>query len=340
MAKRKRLNASVLTGRRPAAASEPGAGAQETASGASLRAPIAMVSGDAAVQSAFEEVAEELQAAKAEGRMILRLPLDAIAADYLVRDRVAIDAAEMDVLKASLRARGQQTPIDVVALENGRYGLISGWRRLTALRALFAETADPAFAAVQALLRSPQEGADTYRAMIEENEIRADLSFYERARIAVKSVEQGIFPNAKSAVQNLFSAALAPKRSKIVAFTILVDALDKDLQFPAAIPEKLGLALVQALQNRKTFAAQLRTALKKAAPDTIAQERDVLDRMLRESSGKPRAPQQTARQVAPGILLHSKPRAVRLSGTGIDEDLVKDLAEWLASRHQHRNPET
>jgi ParB family chromosome partitioning protein len=85
-----------------------------------------------------------------------------------------ISAVKMDALKASLAARGQQTPIEVVELVEGRYGLISGWRRLHALRANGAKT-------VKAIITAPREVSDAYVAMIEKNEIRVDLSYFERA---------------------------------------------------------------------------------------------------------------------------------------------------------------
>ncbi|MEL7453922.1 MAG: ParB N-terminal domain-containing protein, partial [Pseudomonadota bacterium] len=184
------------------------------------RAPIADVAGDAARQAALDEVSAELQAARTEGRMVLRLALDAIEANHLVRDRVAVDDDDMASLKDSLRDRGQQIPIEVVDLGQGRYGLISGWRRLMALQALHAEAPEDArFAHIQALVRSPDGAPDAYRAMVEENELRANLSFYERARIAVKAAEEGVYESPKHAVQSLFSSVRRAKRSKILSFT-------------------------------------------------------------------------------------------------------------------------
>ncbi|MBD3766047.1 MAG: ParB N-terminal domain-containing protein, partial [Rhodobacterales bacterium] len=82
----------------------------------------------------------------------------------------AHDPEEMAALRASLAARGQQTPIEVVELAPGRYGLISGARRLAALRALAEETGEARFARVQALLRPFSAASDAYLAMVEENE--------------------------------------------------------------------------------------------------------------------------------------------------------------------------
>ena len=46
---------------------------------------------------------------------------------------------------------------------------------------------------------------DAYVAMVEENEIRVGLSFYERARIAAKSVEAGVYPDDRAALRALFA---------------------------------------------------------------------------------------------------------------------------------------
>ena len=89
-------------------------------------------------------------AARALGRMVVTVPLSDVVLDHLVRDRMALDEGEMEALKASLRARGQQTPVELTDLGGGRYGLISGWRRLTALRRLHAESGEDRFAEIQA----------------------------------------------------------------------------------------------------------------------------------------------------------------------------------------------
>ena len=104
-----------------------------------MRAPIADVASEASATAALEELSREMQNAQAAGRMIVSLPLSEIRLDHLVRDRIPQQGEDMDALLASLRARGQQTPIEVVALAQGGYGLISGWRRCTALSLLQSE---------------------------------------------------------------------------------------------------------------------------------------------------------------------------------------------------------
>ena len=325
MAKRKRLSPAAVAGmpeplETKAALGWVGHGRR--------RAPIADVSGDAAEQSAFEEVAEELRRAREEGRMVLRLPLSAVEAGHLLRDRVVAEPEDMQVLKDSLRAHGQQTPIEVVDLGAGRYGLISGWRRLLALQELAGEDAEQ-FGFVQALLRTPDGAPEAYRAMVEENEIRANLSFYERARIAVLATRQGVYSDTKKAVQSLFASARAPKRSKIMSFTHLVEALDDHLRFPVAIPEKLGLPLVAALQERAGFKRQVTEALRRAEVQDAEAERAVLERVLKGS--KPAA-RPVSEAVAPGLTLTTGKGRVVLAGKAVDGALLDDLRAFLKAR--------
>jgi ParB family chromosome partitioning protein len=289
------------------------------------RPPIAQVAAEAASHAALEEVSAELTKARSEGRMVQALPLDAIKLDHLVRDRIALDATEMAALRSSLMARGQQTPIEVVDLGQGAYGLISGYRRVSALGDLHRETGEARFATVQALIKPIGSAADSYLAMVEENEIRADLSFYERARLAAEAAELGIYPNAKKAVHALFASAPAPKRSKIAAFLGIHAALANDLRFPAVIPEKLGLKLAATLATEKGFAARLRKALTRANPQDATAERQVLDAALRPA--KATAP--ANEELAPGITWQASPGKIILSGKQVTPELQAALRNWL-----------
>jgi ParB family chromosome partitioning protein len=293
------------------------------------RPPIAQVAGDAAAQAALDEVADELHTAKVEGRMVQAIDLDLIDVNHLVRDRMTHDADEMAALRASLVARGQQTPIEVVEVGQGRYGLISGWRRLCALKDLLEETGDPKFSRIQALIRTMDTVSDAYIAMVEENEIRADLTFYERARLAAEAVRLKLYPNTAQAVQGLFARASSAKRSKIGSFVVVHDDLGDALRFPTAIPERLGLALAGALQKDAGFGARLRDALRKVPSVDIADERSRLERALRKST--PAKPSDKA-EVATGVFLQAGQGRVVLSGKGVDARLRRDLTIWLAQR--------
>jgi hypothetical protein len=294
--------------------------------------PIAQVAGDAAAMAALAAVSEELAAARATGRMVLALPIDAIVTDYLIRDRVAQDPEEMAALAESLRARGQQTPVEVVDLGGGRYGLISGARRVTALRGLWAETGEARFGTVLALLRRPEGGAEPYVAMVEENEIRVGLSFYERARVVMRAVEAGVYDSEKKALQGLFSTASFPKRSKIKSFIPVVEALDGALRFPARIPERLGLRLSKALEV-PGFRARAIAALTAAAPATAEAEAQVLTGLMRPEG---KAVEDEPLLVEPAeeedLRITATAGKVTITGPGVTAEFIAALREWVAAR--------
>ena len=323
MAKRKRLG-PARTDTAPSAPSEQPQSAMQPLGGAT--APIATVASDAALVAAFEEVSDTLTQARSSGRMILDIPLADIRTDYLVRDRLATDADGMEELKASLRARGQQTPIEVTALPGGGYGLISGWRRVAALTELAAEGG---IDTVQALLRQPDDAAEAYVAMVEENEIRVGLSYYERARIAVKAVEQGVYPDQRRALQGLFANASRPRRSKIGSFMRLVEALDAELRFPTHIGERLGLAVSKVLAETPAKAKGLTTALKEAAATTPEAEQAALEAALTDKKKLPERPVVETRIDSKLTVVEHPNGALLLRGSGVDAALRDRLIAWL-----------
>lgn len=273
----------------PSGAGHAGAGSSEPArpalGGSPLRPmPIASVAGDSAAQAALEAMSGELTRARNEGRLLLQLPLDAVDDSYLVRDRLTPDPEEMAVLTASIHARGQQAPIEVADLGGGRYGLISGWRRLMALRGLQAAGGA---GTVLALLRRPDMAAGAYLAMVEENEIRAGLSFYERARVVVRAADNGVFADDRAALAHLFAAVPRARRSKIGSFTRLVraferpDAPHQGLFFPTHLTEKQGLALVAVIDRDPGFADRLAGALAADPPVAPVVEATRIAEMLR-----------------------------------------------------------
>lgn len=310
--------------------------------------PIAQVAGEAASASAFADLAEEVARAREEGRLIQALALDAIDEAHLVRDRLAADEDELESLIQSIRTRGQQNPIEVVALGQGRYGLISGWRRLTALRRLRDEVpGDARFATIQAVLRRPDTAADAYLAMVEENEIRVGLSYYERARIVARAAELGVFPDAAAALSALFASASRAKRSKIGSFLRLHAALDDRLRFAAAIPERLGLSVVKALDADPGFLARLRDRLRKTPPAGPSDELAALESALHgrgtgaDKSLPPAVASKPVRAVpvaideAPvetvtrDISITAAPGRLVLEGPGVTSLLQARLTRWL-----------
>src|SRR5690606_15828189 len=113
---------------------------------------------------------------------IHHIPIAAIAEDALVRDRTHLDPEALEELTGSIRADGLRLPVEVFvldALKDGRtHGLISGFRRLAAVRALAAEEV-AGFETVAALVRAPKDMAAAMLAMVEENEVREDVTPWE-----------------------------------------------------------------------------------------------------------------------------------------------------------------
>lgn len=313
----------------------------EARSTALPRGPIAQVSGDAATASALEDIAGEMRRARETGRLIQSVPLDAIQQDYLVRDRVVSQDAEMDALMQSIAARGQQQPIEVVPLGEGRFGLISGWRRLNALyrlREAAPEGEGEQFADVLAMLRHPDTAAEAYLSMVEENEIRVGLSYYERARIAAKAVEQGVHDSEKTALLALFGTASRAKRSKIRSFLPIYHHLDDVLRFAGAIPERLGLRLSKMLGEDALFAQRLHKALARTAPATAEAEagviEDVMAQFIKRSAASATVsankPDPAPASAATATMPHSG--QITITGPGVDAALLVRLREWLASQ--------
>ncbi|MEM5478096.1 ParB N-terminal domain-containing protein [Pacificibacter sp. AS14] len=337
MAKRKRLTparSNFLGGDDPIAPNEAEIEAQAPEAKAMFsmgvakttsRPPIAHVAGEAAMTAALTEMTDMVAKARSEGRIVEVLSLTQIDMDHLVRDRVHVHSDDLDVLKSSLKARGQQTPIEVVDRGAGaepRYGLISGWRRMVAL----SEIGTPE---VLAIVRQPKTSSDAYVAMVEENEIRSDISFYERARVVVKALEQGVYTDPKQALQTLFSNVSRAKRSKIKSFMVLVETLDGVLQFPSALSERTGLELAKRIQADPANAEAMKARLAQAKPTSAEAEAAVLLIEKRANGARPKASKPVT-QVK--VTFHPKDGRAELTGEGVDEALIRDLNIWLKKR--------
>ena len=321
MAKRKRLtpaDPSFLEGRSDGLAPLGGLGVKSAP-------PIADVAADTATTAALAEMSDSLRKARESGRMVLELPLDDVQANYLVRDRQAVTHEDSEALLTSLRARGQQTPIEVMEIGAGRYGLISGWRRLTALRRLRDEEGGADM--VLALLRRPEQAGDAYQAMVEENEIRVGLSYFERARIVDKSVKSGVFETEKAALQCLFASASRAKRSKIKSFLTLVEQLDGVLLFPEALGERAGLALVKALEQDPTLAARLHQAISDTPPVDAQAELALIQRVQKQTLNRRLESESVPLDVQ---ITELEDGSLRLSGADVTPALRARLAGWLA----------
>ncbi|MHA3915824.1 ParB/RepB/Spo0J family partition protein [Halovulum sp. GXIMD14793] len=344
MAKRKRLttpDANTLREMEDGFAAKP----LETKS---ITPPIAQVAGDAAA-SGLPNVTDRAEAArnKAEadalrkatdaGLVAQPIPLEQIDTAFIHRDRVAEDAEAMAELLTSVRQHGLRNPIEVAKTRDG-FGLISGYRRVQAFRQL--AVTDPAFRQIPSFVRRTDAGVDAYINMVEENEVRANLSHYERGRIAVLAAGQGVFPSVEAAVDALFASASKAKRSKVRSFAVVHEGLGDLLRFPTALTEKAGLRLAMALRDGGQ--TSLRAALDAGTPEDAAAEWRLLEAGLKglvvdpgsEKGGRPTSvihldPVPLTKGAALTCQISGDKTRIELSGRPIDEVTAQKLLQNL-----------
>ena len=322
--------------------------------------PIAQVAAEAAGASNVEPAgeretrarnaadAERYRAAEKGGRVMAEVPLDAIDADALVRDRMVLDQGEMDELRRSIMDHGLRLPIEVYATGEGTYGLISGYRRLRAVRSIHGELGLLEHETIRAVIRDPEEIGGAVVAMVEENEIRAQLSHYERGRIAVIAAQGGGFENTEAAVAALFAGASKGKRSKIRSFALIHEELGDLLEHADRITERDGLRMAGML--RQGGEERLREALEAGPAETFEDEWALIEPVLRThevglaetgGAGRPaaRGPARGGRPrkdaggkaevLSSGIRLERRRveggYALTITGRGIDEEIMEAL---------------
>lgn len=355
MAKRRRLEAPTTADlsrieeefRRETSPLKPGVGA-----------PIAQVAADSTdamitgAQARDQFDAKAMRIAREKGLVLMEISLDQIQPDAMIRDRTVLIAEEMTELQDSIALNGLRLPIEVFALpdprsDGPRYGVLSGYRRMKAVQHLFDLTGEEQYSYIKAILRDPDQMGGAFAAMIEENEIRASLSPFERGRIVVIAVKQGSFISVEDAVNALFPSASKAKRSKIRSFARVFEELGDMLAFPETLTEKEGLRLAQAL--RKGGEERLREVLASEEPATAVQEAKLLNFALEEFETKPRDLSRGGRPAAnlprsgsqrrhgltlsSGITLQhdedSQGHLIRLRGHGLTADLINSVIAEL-----------
>ncbi len=290
-------------------------------------APIAQVASEAAEGTDVLGVetraklaeAEAYRQADAKGLVMKEIPLDLILMDEFARDRAVIDRDELTELRVSIVKNGLRLPIEVYALADTsgghEYALISGYRRLLATQEALNGTGLDRFKTIKAIIRPPADSAAHIAAMVEENEVRASLSHYERGRVAVLSAHNGVFANVEAAVDALFPFASKAKRSKIRSFALVFEELGDMFDFPEALTERQGLAIAAAL--REGAEHDLRLVLAQGASDTAKAEWDKISSVLDAFASGGRDPSRGGRpssKPAPSKReMVDTPRGVRIS---------------------------
>lgn len=323
-----------------------------------MTVPIARVAGEAAAQSEpgipeervararDERDATAFRQAREAGLLVQEIPLSEINAEELIRDRMTMDAEELAELKGSIAAHGLRLPIEVFELAaskgDQRFGLLSGYRRLAAVKALLGDTGKAEYTKIRAIIRTPEGASDAFVAMVEENEIRSGISQYERGRVAVIATENGAFDNVETAIAELYKMASKAKRSKLRSFALVHEELGDLLVFPQALSERQGLRLAGALRGGLTD--DLRRTLSTGQGGDADLEWASLEPVIRASEGAPRDQSRGGRPrhaasdkpskrgeitlANGGSIKHeidSKGHVIRFHGQNIDTELVETM---------------
>lgn len=217
-----------------------------------------------AIRSENDGLAHEYVRLKQAGLIVDLIALDDINTDKLVRDRRKDDDLELVELKSSIKAIGLSNPIQVERLDDGRFELVQGMRRLTAFRELLAETGDASYKKIPAgIMASGMDLQDMYRRMVDENLVRKDISFAEMAELARRYAADPATDcvDVDQAVAELFQSAAYSKRSNIRSFAEILDRLDKVLMYPHKIPRNLGLNLRKRINQTPELVAMISAEL-------------------------------------------------------------------------------
>ncbi|NPD16806.1 ParB N-terminal domain-containing protein [Xinfangfangia sp. D13-10-4-6] len=264
-------------GKEPSRRSPMAAAITETAEALRERRDI-----EAGIRAENDALAAEHVRMKGLGLIVDMVPLDQVETWKLVRDRVKGDDQELTELIASIRDLGLSNPIRVEQRDDGRYELVQGYRRLSAYRALLAETGDAEkWGRVPAgILPRGEDLEGLYRRMVDENMVRKDISFAEMAMLAISYAGD---PGTKEVdpdrvVAELFRSAGYQKRSYIRQFIRLMSRLEKDLLYAHHIPRALGLKLAAQIEERPDLVTQIREQLAGWDTRSVTDELELLRR--------------------------------------------------------------
>jgi ParB family transcriptional regulator, chromosome partitioning protein len=141
------------------------------------------------------------------------LPIDQIDPDILIRDRSHENPAALADLVRSITDIGLRQPIEVFGLtphahNPALYGLISGHRRLRAFRTL-GRTHIPA------ILCNPAGIPAAMAAMVAENEVRAQITPWEKGRLIQSLIDDGQFTDPDETIAALYPSATKSQRTRI-----------------------------------------------------------------------------------------------------------------------------
>ena len=187
----------------------------------------------------------------------------AAARPHRPRRRTARRAQALDPRLRPAHA-GRALPARRDPIDTFRYGLLSGFRRIAAYRALaetglaekFAPPSPPSCA-------RPPTAPPASPPWSRRTRSRADLSPWEKGRIAVVARDQGVFATIEAAVDRLYPAADATRRSRLRSIARLAKSLEGALTAPEKFSDRQLLRIANACRNGFTTIVQ--TALEQSS---------------------------------------------------------------------------
>ncbi len=269
---------------------------------------------------------------------MLHIPLPEIDPHALLRDRTALDPDALAQLQHSIATEGLRTPIEVWQLSTPRephkYGLISGLRRLTAARAIGMPT-------IPAFLRTPETLAQALTAMVTENEIRTQISPYEKANLILNAVEEGHFDTADAAIATLFpSLPRLPRQPASAPMSTWSRRLGPLLTAPRTLTTRQLDTLAAALQSghEDLLTATLQPHARAGAETQWSALRPVLSDIAHEpTTPTTRRPRRLLR-LHQGLTITREPTPkgylLRFTGPqarspGLIDDVLDKVEEWF-----------
>ncbi len=218
---------------------------------------------------------------------IHHIDLTNIDAAALPRDRLTLDDTALHDLTLSIAAHGLRQPVELFAFDpppdtGPRYGLISGFRRLTATRTL-------GHANIPAFLRTPSDGAEAMASMIEENEIRADIAPWERASILLTAIDAGLFDTIDQAIPRLFPTYDRFRQNRLRAVAEVVQHFgDHVLSDPRSLSQQKLTRIATTL--RAGLGDTMLVALRESSNKSPATQWSLLQAIIEDAEAEAKAP--------------------------------------------------
>jgi ParB family chromosome partitioning protein len=289
------------------------------------------------------------------------IPLAEIDPHALLRDRTEAaapasvweDETGLGELVASIMAIGLRQPIEVWQLRTPappfRYGLIAGFRRFRAFESFRGTPREGEFAAIPAFVRTVETFPAAMAAMVAENEIRSDISPWEKGRLIAQSVREGHFDTLDAAVESLYPGPFRQKRARIRAFAEVVETLGGLLTRPETLTQRQMERIAAALRDGMTdLIVHALERLARRSPETqweamkplLFESLALPDDATHATQGRPRTPRRML-YVPPGLTIRRELTrtgwALHFSGTeakkgGLMEDVMDDIERWYLQR--------